>query len=139
MTGRFEVLEHTADIGLRMTGESPEEVFEAAAEGLATLQGAWFPGEDGENYPVEEVAGDMPRLLVTWLDEVLYYLESYDAVLRGVTVQRARDGWFAATLRLAPRDDRELESVGVKAATLHRVRFEREPNGSWSADVYLDV
>ena len=30
MTGRYEALEHTADIGLRLTGDSPEEVFEAA-------------------------------------------------------------------------------------------------------------
>jgi SHS2 domain-containing protein len=29
--------------------------------------------------------------------------------------------------------------MGIKAATLHRVRFERGADGAWSADVYLDV
>lgn len=138
MTGRFEVLEHTADVGLRLAGESPEEVMEAAAEGLATLQGAWFPGQ-GEDHPVEVTAWDLPGLLAAWLDELLYLQESHDAVFGGVTVRRVRVGRVEGVVRLAPRGDRDLESVGVKAATLHRIRFERGPSGSWSADVYLDV
>jgi RNA-splicing ligase RtcB len=32
----------------------------------------------------------------------------------------------------------ELEAVGVKAATYHRLRLERG-SGGWTADVYLDV
>jgi SHS2 domain-containing protein len=138
VTGRFEVLEHTADVGLRLTGDSPEEILEAAAEGLAALQGAWFPGE-GEDHRVEVSASDLPGLLAAWLDELIYLQESRDAVVGGVTVRRVEDGRAEAVVRLAPRGDRDLESVGVKAATLHRIRFDREPNGSLSADVYLDV
>jgi SHS2 domain-containing protein len=138
VTGRFEILEHTADVGLRLAGGSPEEVLEAAAEGLATLQGAWFPGE-GEEEPVEVTASDLAGLLVAWLDEVLYLLESRDAVLGGARVEAPEGGRVTGALRLGARGHRDLESVGVKAATLHRVRFEREPNGTWAADVYLDV
>jgi SHS2 domain-containing protein len=138
VTGRFEVLEHTADVGLRLTGDGPEEILEAAAEGLAALQGAWFPGE-GEDHPVEVAGSDHPGLLAAWLDELLYLQESHDAVFGGVTVRRVEDRRAEAVVRLAPRGDRDLESVGVKATTLHRIRFDREPNGTWSADVYLDV
>ena len=138
MTGRYEVLEHTADVGLGLTGDSPEEVLEAGAEGLATLQGAWFPGE-GADVPVEVSAADLPGLLVRWLDEVLYLLESRDAVLGGVTVRDVDSGRAVGTLSLGSRGDRDLESAGIKATTFHRIRFEREPNGTWSADVYLDV
>lgn len=138
MTGRFEVLEHTADIGLRLTGASLEGILEAAAEGLATLQGAWFPGE-GLDVPIEVSATDLPGLLVRWLDEVLYLLESRDAVLGGVTVRDVDGGRAVGTVSLGPRGDRDLESTGIKATTFHRIRLEREPNGTWSADVYLDV
>lgn len=138
MTGRFEVLEHTADVGLRLTGDSPEEILEAAADGLATLQGAWFPGE-GDDHSLQVAAADLPGLLAAWLDELLYLQESRDAVFGGVSVRRVEDGRADATVRLAPRGDRDLESVGVKAATLHRIRFDRDANGTWSADVYLDV
>jgi SHS2 domain-containing protein len=138
VTGRFEVLEHTADVGLRLTGDLPEEILEAAAEGLASLQGAWFPGE-GEDHRVEVSAPDSPGLLAAWLDELLYLQESRDAVFGGVSVRRVEDGRAEAVVRLAPRGERDLESVGVKATTLHRIRFESESNGTWSADVYLDV
>ena len=138
MTGAFELLEHTADVGIRATGDSPEEVFAAAAEGLASILGAWFPGE-GEEHPIEVHADDQAGLLVSWLDELLYLHESRDAVFGGFDVRRVEDSELEAGVRLAPRGNRDLEGVGVKAATYHRVRLEREPNRGWVADVYVDV
>jgi protein archease len=140
VTGTFEILEHTADVGIRATGDSPEEVFAAAGEGLASILGAWFPAE-GMEHPVEVRAADRPGLLVSWLDELLYLHESRDVVFGGFDVLRVGDDDLEARVRLAPRGDRELEGVGVKAATYHRLRLERvgEPNRGWVADVYLDV
>ena len=109
MTGAFELLEHTADVGIRATGDSPEEVFDQAG------------------------------LLVSWLDELLYLHESRDVVFGGFDVRRVEDSELEAGVRLAPRGNRDLEGVGVKAATYHRVRLEREPNRGWVADVYVDV
>lgn len=137
MTGRFEFLEHTADIGLRLSGDSPEEVLEAAGQGLAALQGAWFPGEGAER-AVEVSAGDLAGLLVVWLDELLYLHEAEDLVFGGFRVERAEPEGLHAGILAAPRGDRSLEAVGVKAATYHGLRFERR-NGGWVADVYLDV
>jgi protein archease len=139
LTGRFEVLEHTADVGLRVRGDRPAEVLEAAAEGLATLEGAWFPGRGAEREVLAE-ASDLAALLVTWLDELLYLRDAEDLVFGGFAV-RMDDGpvpGVRALVRVEPRGDRVLESAGVKAATYHGVRFERE-NGGWVADVYLDV
>jgi SHS2 domain-containing protein len=137
VTGRFEFLEHTADIGLHLTGETPAEVLEAAGEGLAVLQGAWFPGH-GQERTVEVSAPDLGGLLVAWLDELLFLHETEDLVFGGFRVEHVDDGRLRARVRVAPRGDRELEAVGVKAATYHRLRFERR-NGGWVADVYLDV
>ncbi|MGH2663973.1 MAG: archease [Actinomycetota bacterium] len=138
MTGTFEVLEHTADIGLRMRGATLEDVFEAAGEGLATLQGAWFPGE-GEEEHVTVRAADRPALLVAWLDELLFISESRDVVFGGFDVHTVGEQDLDAGVRVAGRGDRELESVGVKAATYHRLRLEQQPDGAWVAEVYLDV
>ncbi|MGH2677915.1 MAG: archease [Actinomycetota bacterium] len=139
MTGRFELLEHTADIGLRVRGDTPAEVLEAAAQGLATLEGAWFPGRGAEREVLAE-ASDLAALLVTWLDELLYLRDAEDLVFGGFAV-RMDDGpapGARARVRVEPRGDRVLESAGVKAATYHGLRFEPE-NGGWVADVYLDV
>jgi SHS2 domain-containing protein len=137
LTGRFEVLEHTADVGLRVRGDTPAEVLEAAAEGLAGLEGAWFPGE-GEERDVRLEASDLGALLVTWLDELLYLRDAEDVVFGGFAVRMPAGPRADARVRIAPRGERVLESAGVKAATYHGLRFEPE-NGGWVADVYLDV
>jgi SHS2 domain-containing protein len=59
-------------------------------------------------------------------------------VFGGFDVKQVADGALEAVVRIAPRARRELEAVGVKAATYHRLRLERG-SGGWTADVYLDV
>jgi SHS2 domain-containing protein len=138
MTERFEILEHTADIGLRARASTREELYEALGEGLATLQGAWFPDRGAER-AVRVEATDPEALLVSWLDELLYLHEAKDAVFAGIAVDHVDDTSLSGRVRMSPRGDRELEGVGVKAATYHRVEVAREPDGAWTGRVYLDV
>jgi len=136
VTGSFELLEHTADIGIRATGDTLEEAFAAAAEGLASILGAWFPGE-GESRVVRVEGRDPEALLVAWLDEVLYLREAEDAVFGGFEVRSIGDE-LEAVVRLAPAAGREIEGQGVKAATYHRLEVRRDPGGAETV-VYLDV
>ena len=137
MTARYEILEHTADVGLRLTADSLEGIFEVAGEGFATLQDAWVPGE-GEGREVRVVADDAAGLLVAWIDELLFLQESEEAVFGGFDVDLASETELRASVRLAPRGDRDLEAVGIKAATYHRLRLERRDDG-WLGEIYLDV
>jgi SHS2 domain-containing protein len=155
--GGFELLEHTADIGIRARGASLEEVFEHATEGLAEVLGAlrpggsggppgWSPGESGgsgeagpgEAVAVEVSAGDPGGLLVDWLNEVLWLREVRQAVVRGVRVERVGDGTASGEVVLAAGGP-EPDGTLVKAVTYHRLRVEPDPGGGWLAEVYLDV
>jgi SHS2 domain-containing protein len=144
--GGFELLEHTADIGIRATGASLEEVFEQATVGLAELLGAWRPGP-GEPAPVAVDAGDPGGLLVDWLNEVIWLREVRDAAVAGVRVDQVDQvvdqavdqaaGRAIGALLLAPGVT-PADGTIVKAATYHRLRVERWAGG-WLAEVYLDV
>jgi SHS2 domain-containing protein len=146
--GGFELLEHTADIGIRARGASLEEVFEHATEGLAEVLGALRPDGSGEAGPgeagpgeavaVEVSAGDPGGLLVDWLNEVLWLREVRQAVVRGVRVERVGDGTASGEVVLAAGGP-EPDGTLVKAATYHRLRVEPDPGGGWLAEVYLDV
>lgn len=135
---RFEILEHTADVGLRARGTRLEEAFAGVAEGLATLLGAWFRGV-GTEQRVHVEGQDLDSLLAAWVDELLYLHEVQDAVFGGFNVERVSDQRLDARVRTAPRGDRKLEGVGVKAATYHRLEVGRSTDGSWFARIYLDV
>jgi SHS2 domain-containing protein len=134
----FEILEHTADVGLQGRGTTLEEAFAGVGEGLATLLGAWFPGE-GKEQGVHVEAQDLESLLAAWVDELVYLHETEDVVFGGFGVQGVSEQGLEAQVRTAPRRDRELEGVGVKAATYHRLQVGQEADDSWFARIYLDV
>lgn len=134
----FQILEHTADVGLQSRGATLGDAFTGVAEGLATLLGAWFPGEGTERWLHVE-GEDVESLLAAWVDELLYLHEIEDVVFGGFVVQRVGDQGLEAQVRTTGRGVRELEGVGIKAATYHRLRVEKEPDGSWLARIYLDV
>ena len=138
--GGFELLEHTADIGIRARGASLEEVFEHASEGLAEVMGARAPGppESGEVVAVEVAADDPGGLLVDWLNEVLWLREVRDAVVAGVRVERVGEGTASGAVVLAA-GGAAVDGTFVKAVTYHRLRVEPDPGGGWVAEVYLDV
>jgi SHS2 domain-containing protein len=134
--GGFELLEHTADVGIRAWAGSLEEAFEHATEGLAEVLGALAP-LPGEATPVEVAAPDPGGLLVDWLNEVLWLLEVSRAGLAGVRVERVSDGVARGSVELAPGGP-DPDGTFVKAVTYHRLRVESEPGG-WLLEVYLDV
>jgi SHS2 domain-containing protein len=134
--GRFEILEHTADVGVRGRGSDLPEAFEMAARGLADICGTWIPGE-GEVVEVEVHAADVEAALVDWLNEILWLQDSRDAVLTRIEVDDVSDSGASGRLWLDPRD-RELEGTAVKAVTYHQLRVAREDDG-WVAEVYVDV
>ena len=143
--GGFELLEHTADIGIRARGASLEEVFEHATEGLAEVLGARPVGSGGsgeagpgEAVAVEVSAGDPGGLLVDWLNEVLWLREVRQAVVSGVRVERVGDDTASGEVVLAAGGP-EPDGTLVKAVTYHRLRVEPDPGGGWLAEVYLDV
>jgi SHS2 domain-containing protein len=143
--GGFELLEHTADVGIRAWGASLEEVFERATLGLAEVLGASRPGA-GEPVAVEVSAADAGGLLVDWLNEVLWLREVRGVTLAGVRVERVGKGRASGMVAFASGGP-PPDGTFVKAVTYHRLRVERvgdQPGearhpGAWLAEVYLDV
>jgi SHS2 domain-containing protein len=147
--GGYELLEHTADIGIRARGPTLEAAFEQATRGLAEVLGALVreepsgrprggPGTSGEAVRVEVSAEDPGGLLVDWLNEVLWLREVRQAAVAGVRVKRVTDasasGWVAFS-----GDGPAPDGTFVKAVTYHRLRVEPDPGGGWLIEVYLDV
>jgi SHS2 domain-containing protein len=131
----FELLEHTADVGVRARGPSLEAVFEQATLGLAEVLGAWRPGP-GEPAEVTVGPADLGGVLVDWLQEVLWLHESCHAGLTAVRVDRAGEAGAAGQVGLAPGG--RFDGTPVKAVTYHQLRVARAGAG-WLAEVYLDV
>jgi SHS2 domain-containing protein len=134
---RFEILEHTADVGILAAGDTIEDVFEQATWGLAHIMGIVRRGR-GTQVAIDVAGDDLGSLLVDWLSEVLWLHDSRDAVLTDMDVRSVKDGRAVGAVMLAPRGDAEVEGTQVKAITYHQLAVEEGPDG-WSARVFVDV
>jgi SHS2 domain-containing protein len=135
--GDYEILEHTADIGVLARGESLADVFGCATRALAEIAGIWHPGS-GEKVAIEVESEDLGSLLVDWLSEVIYLEDRRAAAVSGIEMERVEPGHASGTLTLVPLDSEPVEGVQIKAVTYHQLLVERDPSG-WSARVFFDI
>jgi SHS2 domain-containing protein len=137
VVGGYEILEHTADVGVRARGATLEECFAQAARGLLSIIGIDRPGP-GERVEIELASYDLGALLVDWLSEIIYLHDSRDAVVSGVSVDRVSPTGMSGSVTLAHRGGAEVEGVQVKAVTYHQLEVIQTPDG-FIARVYFDV
>ncbi len=135
----FETFEHTADIGLVARGRSLEEVFVHAAEGLVDLIVDPKGLTESQRLTVDVSAADREALLVAWLNELLYHLDTRSFLPRRCVITRIGDTELSAELA-GDTVDRSRHAVRrmVKAATYHGLRL-AHTDGRWEARVILDL
>lgn len=131
-----ELLEHTADLGVRAWGPSLEAAFEQAAWGLVDLLDARGTG-GGTPRELRLSGPDVGSLLVEFLNELVFLCETTDAGISSVEVRRVSATELEADVGLGPPEHRP-EGVVVKAATYHELRVDRADDHA-EVRVFLDV
>ena len=137
----FEITEHTADLGLRVWAASQPALFEQAALALSSLLCDPAAVEPRETFTVvaEAPAGAPDALLVAWLNELLYRVETDRIVFSRFTVDGLTRRHVSARAQGEPIDQtRHHPRLTVKAATYHDLSV-RQHEGRWEATVLLDV
>lgn len=133
----FEILEHTADVGVRAHGDTVEQAFAAAAQGMAEIAGVWQPN-GGDPVAVSVEASDREALLADWLGEVLYLQDARTAAITAVDVEHVTDTRAQSVVRLKPFAGDPSEGVQIKAVTYHQLVV-RHSNGEWEVQAFFDV
>ena len=138
----FEILEHTADVGLRAFGETIPDLFSNAARGMIAIALEGEP-ETQTAKPKQcrkfTVRGeDREELLVHFLSEVLYALDTEGWQFSDFRIRRIapRQMWVEAWGERKERS--EHSRVAVKAVTYHQVSVTQTSDG-WEAVVYFDI
>jgi SHS2 domain-containing protein len=139
MSVGYELVDHTADIGVRLWGPTAEEVFEQAALALFSLVCDPLHVGSLETVEIELEAEAMDLLLAAWLNELLYVFEARRLVLTQFDIDELTERTLRARVTGEPLDTtRHVMCGGVKAATLHELTLEKR-DGGWEGFVLLDV
>lgn len=139
MNAGYELVEHTADIGIRAHGHTREEVYELAAEGMFSLICDPMTIARTETVEVEVEAAGPDLLLAAWLNELLYRFEATRVLFESFEVTSLTETHLRARVGGEPLDPvRHAVCGGVKAATLHQLSV-TPCEGGWEGFVLLDV
>ena len=139
MNAGYELVDHTADIGVRARGHTREEVYELAAEAMFSLICDPMTIAQTETVLVEVEAAQPDLLLAAWLNELLYRFEATRILFESFEVTALSDTRLQARVGGEPLDPaRHAVCGGVKAATLHQLSLE-PCEGGWEGFVLLDV
>jgi len=84
----FEILEHTADIGIVARGKNLAEVFAQAAKGMFSLITDLNTVEERVERRVKVEAPDIESLLVAWLNELVYLFDTKIWYLRDLNLMK---------------------------------------------------
>ena len=135
----FEVIEHTADIGIVAYGVDIDQVFSNAALGLFNLITDLDAIKENVQRDLELSSQDNENLLVEWLNELLYMFDVEHIVFKRFEVDKLDDcqlkaRCFGEKINLQ-RDKIKRE---IKAATYHMLAIVKEDN-IYKAKVIFDI
>ncbi len=136
---RYEQIDHTADVGLLVRGETLSLLFENAALGLFDVISGLDSIEPREERLVTVEAPGREELLVRWLSELNFIFSTEGMLFCAFHVASITDERLEARISGEPYDpERHSLEVEVKAVTFHRLRVDNLPSG-WEAVVVFDI
>ena len=138
----FEIIGHTADIGLIAYGKNKEEVFINAAKGMfEIIVGGTKNLKENFYDKIKLEADDLEGLLFAWLNELLYIGETRLVILNKFQIKQLSDFQIKAEvggMKINPPSVKIKKEI--KAVTYHRLEIKKdEESGLWRAQVIFDI
>lgn len=135
----YEILDHTADMLLRIRGRDLRALFANALGALYAILGRLVAGPPAQPRLIRLTAANREELLHDWLAEALYYFEVRHEVLRDVRFIELTDTAVVAEAFGAAIDmDRCVFDREIKAVTYHELAIRQEGDGL-VATVVIDI
>lgn len=137
--GNYEVIDHTADIGICVKAATLEKLFALAAGAMFDLM---VDLSDVQHVKREEIslqADSLDELLVVWLNELLFRAEVEKMFFSRFEVDSVDDKFLkASVMGQIYRENVHSIDTHVKAATYHQLEISA-CDGGWCARVIFDV
>jgi SHS2 domain-containing protein len=139
MSTKYEFIEHTADLGLKVYGDSIEALFVHAAEAFFETILSLESVEEEIERSIEVGAEATDELMVSWLDEFVYLHDTEKLVFKRFEITSIGKNQLMAKAWGEKMDParHEIKSI-IKAVTYHQL-YVKERNGRWEAQIIFDV
>lgn len=133
----YSFLEHTADVRMRVTGKTIDELFRDALLGMVAIMHP--DGTRGEEKIRRTVAIDAPdatALLIDFLNEALVWMHTEREAFTDVRFHMISEYALEAEL-IGYRADEFGEDI--KAVTYHEADVQKDAEGVWTTNIVFDI
>lgn len=131
----YEILEHKADLKLRVFGESKEELFVNALLAMTDNLKPEIRNQKSEIRNIKINSPNLETLLVDFLSEILYLIQINKEIYNNIKFLKFSDTEIEAELT-----GQKIERFGedIKAVTYHNLEIHQE-KGKWQATILFDI
>jgi len=137
---RYRPIDHTADLGLQVWGQTLPELYTNAAEGMCSLYYDFPAVRPREERPVVADGHDREEVLVDWLRQLLYGIEVDHFLPCRFDITRLDDTHLEAMVRGEPFEPaRHRWRTGIKAVTYHDLHIVQGERGRWEVVIIFDT
>ncbi len=138
---KYRFLQHTGDAKFQAFGSTLEQAFSHAALATASLMWDWKNIEEKVKHHIKIEAKDLEQLLVNFLEEILYLLDSKMFLLGSAAVIRIGkkdDNFFLEGMFKGDKYSEKYKIYGnVKAITYNEMEISE--NDHFTIQVVVDV
>ena len=135
----YVLLDHTADVGIKIAADHPRELFATAAYAMFDMITDLQRVEGQQRHKVSIEGTDWPDMMVNWLRELLFFWSGRQMLIKRVRIGALSAQRLAADLWYDGYDpQRHRIKEEIKAVTYHQIRVEQGVKG-WEAQVIFDV
>lgn len=136
----YELIEHTADIGIRVKGDDLKELFKNAALAMFDIIAEKVTDIESssiEKCLVKQEADNLDELFINWLNELLSLSATQEKIFCEFTFKNLDEQNLEAEVDGCDIKSYKVNSE-IKAATYHELKLEKTDSG-WLAEVIFDV
>ncbi|MEA1872439.1 MAG: archease [Chloroflexota bacterium] len=139
MKKTFEIIDHTADVGIIAYGADVEELFSNAALALFSLITEPESVEEKLHLNLEVSSEDRDSLLIEWLNELIYLFDVKHILFNRFDIESLTHNELKVTCYGEDLDPTKHKiKIGVKAATYHMLKLDKSDDG-FKAQIILDI
>lgn len=133
---KYELLEHTADLKVRVHGENFIQLLGNAAFAMCDLM---LPGSKKADEQFEiSVAGDSrEQIMVRFLNELIFVIQSKYVMFREFDIEQ-KDNCINAICRGYRMEATDRPDYDIKGVTYHDLVLQND-NGHYIAELVLDI
>ena len=134
----FEIVNHTADVGIIAYGANIKQAFANAAKGLFSLITELDDVQEVLHRDIEVTATDKESLLVEWLNELIYQFDTENIIFKRFDITELDNTRLKAKNYGEKVDSaRHKLKTGVKAATYHMLKVDKDDG--YKVQVIFDI